>query len=162
MKVVKGQFVFEFLIAGVIFFAVVLYAMNYLSANVSDFRGKFYMDKLQSKALQISSILLNEKSPMGVVESPHVFNMSKIDGFDTKYCGATGDYTLLRKNLDLIEKTDYGERVHNINITLTKASGVPLLSCGYTVPGGARKAEMQRFGILNEDRGLVILKMVVW
>ena len=162
MKVVKGQFVFEFLIAGVIFFAVVLYAMNFLSANVSEFHGKFYMDKLQSKALQISCILLNEKSPMGVVESPHVFNMSKIDSFDDKYCGTTEGYKSLREVLDLTEKTDYGERVHNINITLEKASGVPLLSCGYTAPGGVKKAEMQRFGILNEDGSLVTLKMVVW
>ena len=34
----KGQFVFEFLIAGLIFFVIVVYSINYLNVSVSDFK----------------------------------------------------------------------------------------------------------------------------
>ncbi|NIO21509.1 MAG: hypothetical protein GTN76_12405 [Candidatus Aenigmarchaeota archaeon] len=156
----KGQFVFEFLIAGIIFFAIVLYAMNFLNANVSDFRGKFYMDKLQSKALQISEILGNDKSSISLVEGPSLFNISKIRNFNATYCN--GGYTQLRRDFDLIEKTEYGDRMHNINITLTSESGTYVLDCGYTIPAGTEKAEIERLGVLNENNELVKLRVIVW
>lgn len=155
----KGQFVFEFLIAGVIFFTVVLYMMNFLNVNVSDFHAKFYMDKLQSKVLQISEILINEKSPLSLVESPHLFNISKIANFES-YCN--DNYSLLRKDFDLVEKTDYGERFHNINITLVTESGNFILNCGNTIPAGTEKGEIERLGILNENNELLKLRVVVW
>lgn len=157
----KGQFVFEFLIAGIIFFSIVLYAMNYLNVNVSDFRERFYMDKLQSKALQISDILGNDKSPLSVVESPFLFTTSRIDAFNTTYCDL-GGYTRLRVDFELVEKTSYGERLHNVNIILVTADGTPLLQCGYTVPRGTERAEIERFGVLKENGELVKMKIVVW
>jgi len=157
----KGQFVFEFLIAGVIFFTVVLYAMNYLNTNVSDFRGKFYTDKLQSKALQISQILGNEKSPLGLVESPSLFSTSKIGNFNATYCDYNG-YTGLRRGLELTERTSYGERLHNVNITLVTNTGVSLLQCGYNIPKGTEKAEVERFGVLKEGNELVTLRVIIW
>ena len=50
----KGQFVFEFLVAGLIFFLIILYSINYLNVNVSDFKDDFYRSRLQGKAIQIS------------------------------------------------------------------------------------------------------------
>ncbi|NIO22459.1 MAG: hypothetical protein GTN38_00345 [Candidatus Aenigmarchaeota archaeon] len=158
----KGQFVFEFLIAGVIFFAIVLYAMNYLNVNVSDFKGRFYVDKLQSKALQISEILGNEKSSVGLVEGPYLFNASKIADFNTTYCIDRAGYMKMREDFELTEKTEYGERMHNANITLVTESGIPILQCGYTIPMWTEKAEIERFGILNENNELVTLRVIVW
>jgi len=157
----KGQFVFEFLIAGLIFFAVVLYAMNYMNTNVSEYRGGFYTDKLQSKALQISEILGNEKSSLSLVESPFLFNVSKIEKFNATYCDYDG-YTELRSAFELVEKTDYGERIHNLNITLLGESGESLLQCGHTISVGIEKAEIERFGVLNENDKLVTLRVTVW
>jgi hypothetical protein len=157
----KGQFVFEFIIAGIIFFSIVLYAMNYLNMNVSVFRERFYTDRLQSKALQISDILGNENSPLGIVERPFVFDTERIKNFNATYCD-DGGYTGLREDFELVDKTAYGERLHNVNITLATVAGTPLLQCGYTVPSGTEKAEVERFGILNENKELVRMKIVVW
>jgi hypothetical protein len=157
----KGQLVFEFVIAGIIFFSVVLYAMNYLNTNVSVFRERFYADRLQSKALQISDILGNENSPLGIVERPLVFDTERIENFNSTYCGYDG-YGGLREDFELVEKTAYGERLHNVNIILATVTGTPLLQCGYTVPAGTEKAEVERFGILDENNELVRMKIVVW
>lgn len=157
----KGQFVFEFLIAGLIFFAVVLYAMNYLNVNVSDFRGRFQTDKLQSKAVQMSEILGSEKSPLGLVDSPSLFNRSKIENFNATYCGFNG-YTKLRKDFDLIERTNYGERMYNTNITVTGEFGDPVLDCGHSIPRGTGKAEIERFGVLEENNEMLTLRVIVW
>jgi len=158
----KGQFVFEFLLAGVIFFAIVLYAMNYLNVNVSDFKVRFYSDKLQSKALQISEVLGNEKSSLGLVERPSLFNRSRIDNFNATYCSDQNGYMRLREDFDLMEKGEYGERAHNVNITLTTESGLILLQCGYTIPTGTERAETERFGVFNENGELVKLRIIVW
>ncbi len=155
----KGQFVFEFLIAGIIFFAVVLYAMNYLNTNVSMFHGKSYGDRLQSKALQISEILTNEKSSFGLVGNG-IFKENKIRQFNDSYCTPEG-YARLRKDFELFERTDYGERPLNVNITLTVEPDSLILSCGHAVPEGSERAEIIRYGVDESDK-LIILKVVVW
>jgi hypothetical protein len=158
----KGQFVFEFLLAGVIFFAIVLYAMNYLNVNVSDFKVRFYSDKLQSKALQISEVLGNEKSSLGLVESPYLFNKSRVDNFDSMYCKDQDGYMKMRVGLDLTERIEYGERLHNVNITLVTESGLILLDCGYTIPKGTERVEAERVGVFNENGELARLRVIVW
>jgi len=158
----KGQFVFEFLLAGVIFFAVVLYAMNYLNVNVSDFQVRFYSDKLQSKALQISDMLGNDRSSLGLVESPSLFNKSMIESFNSTYCLDQDGYLRMRLDLNLMEKTEYGERMHNVNITLVTESGLILLDCGYNIPTGIERAEAERFGVFRENGELAKLRVIVW
>ncbi|MCK5016115.1 MAG: hypothetical protein KAS32_03505, partial [Candidatus Peribacteraceae bacterium] len=62
----KGQMVFEFIIAGLFFFAIIVYSMNYLSVNVNNFKGDFHQNLIQSKAIQISEIIMSESSSIGI------------------------------------------------------------------------------------------------
>ena len=153
----KGQMVFEFLIAGIMFFAIVVYSINYLNVNVSDFKWKFYQDKLQGKAMQISDILMNEKSSLGLVGQPHVFSTAKIQNFSQNYCDVSKYHDLLGE-FYLVEKTVWGTLDHDMNILLF--SGESYLDCGAKIPGNTTKAEVERVGLLNND--LVKLRVVVW
>jgi hypothetical protein len=155
----KGQFIFEFLVAGIVFFAIILYMINYLNVNVLDFKNRFYMDELESKALKVSEMLTGEKSNLSLVDRWPVFSESKIKDFND-YC--KDNYDKLVRDLDLWERTVYGERPHKVKIKINTTSG-SLLDCGpANLPDSASIAEAERFGVLNTAKELIILKVFVW
>jgi hypothetical protein len=153
----KGQFVFEFLIAGLIFFAIVVYTINYLNVNVSDFKGKFYQNRLQSKAIQISEVLVKGSSPLSLAEDSE-FDLSRIQGFNSTYC-TPGGYDSLIEDLYLYENTAYGRFSDNVKILLSSPSET-LLDCGSIIPRNITKAEVGRYGTLGGE--MLNLRVVVW
>ncbi len=158
----KGQFVFEFLIAGLIFFVIVVYSINYLNVNVSDFKSKFYQNRLQSKAIQISEVLMKGSSSLSLAEDSE-FNLSKIQEFNNTYCDPTdiNTYKNLVKDLYLYEKTSYGLFQNDVGIDLINStSGETLLDCGLRLPRNTTRAEIGRLGILDEE--IMKLRVVVW
>ncbi|MEE9323326.1 MAG: hypothetical protein V3U72_02150 [Candidatus Aenigmarchaeota archaeon] len=154
----KGQFIFEFLIAGLIFFTIVLYTISYLNMNVSDFRGKFYQSRLQSKAVQISKVLMSGESPLGLVDDSE-FSQVKIQNFNNTYCTLGEKYKNLVDYLYLYEKTVHGFFPNDIKIHLSKP-GETLLDCGPMIPMGITKGDVGRVGIFEGET--VKLNIVVW
>lgn len=155
----KGQFVFEFLIAGIIFFAVVIYSINYLSVSVYDYKGKFYQNRLQNKAIQISEVLISGKSPLSIAEDSELI-LSKIQAFDNMYCSGGGDYPRLVKELYLYEITRYDifPLIHNdVKINIFNSTDV-LLDCG-PLPGSPR-AEIERVALVEGN--VAKLRVIVW
>jgi hypothetical protein len=157
----KGQFIFEFLIAGLIFFTLIVYTINYLNVNVSDFKSKFYYNRLQSKAVQISEILMGEKSTLSLVEDSR-FSMAKIQDFNNSYCRQAGDYAKLIDDLYLKERTTYGLSLDNdVKIYLSSPNEILLLDCpGIITRSGSPRAEIERLGVLQ---GVTVkLRVIVW
>lgn len=155
----KGQFVFEFLIAGVIFFVIVVYAINYMNINVSDFNSKFYNSWLQSKAVQISEVLMRDSSSMGIA-SEYEFNRTKVGNFNSTYCPPLGDYRQLVRDFYLYQDSDFESYniSNDVRITLSTPSEL-LLSCGPSIPGTPR-ADAERVGIFEGEFARLVV--VVW
>jgi len=157
----KGQLVFEFIIAGLIFFAIILYTINYLNINVADFRAKFLQNRLQSKAVQVSEILMAGESNLSIADD-FEFNLSKIQRFNNTYCNELDpqNITIFSKDFYLYEESDFGIYTNNANIELF-VGDTPLLGCGTKkIPIGITKAEIGRVGIFQGE--IAKLRVVVW
>lgn len=155
----KGQMVFEFIIAGLIFFTIIIYSINYLNFNVSDFRSKFYQSRLQSKAFQVSEILMSEKTEISLM-SGNSFNHSKIGTFNTTYCG-DANYKKLAAAFYMYETASFGILPNDLRIELSvPASGLVLLECGPRMPRNVTKAEIGRIGLYGGN--VTRLGVTVW
>lgn len=154
----KGQLIFEFLIAGLIFFAVIIYTINYLNVSTSEFKEKFSQSRLQSKAVQIAEILMDSESGLSMADDLK-FNLSKIQEFNNTYCPPQGNYTKLALDLYLYEKNEFGLFANNAKIELFKNDAI-VLDCGPAIPRGLTKAEMVRVGLLQGE--IAKLRVVVW
>jgi hypothetical protein len=157
----KGQFIFEFLIAGLIFFTVVVYTISYLNVNVSDFKNKFYYNRLQSKAIQISEVLVGGESPLSLVDGSG-FSLARIQNFNNSYCRQAEDYTKLIDDLYLKERTSYGLSLENdVKIHLSSPNEIKLLDCpGIISRSGSPRAEIERVGVLQGET--IKLRVIVW
>jgi hypothetical protein len=154
----KGQLIFEFIIAGLIFFAIIIYTINYLNISTSDFKEKFSQSRLQSKAVQIAEILMSSKSGLSMADDMK-FNLSKIQEFNNTYCPPPGNYTKLAVDLYLYEKNEFGFFPNNAKIELFKNNAM-VLDCGPAIPRGLTKVEMTRVGLLQGE--IAKLRVVVW
>jgi hypothetical protein len=153
----KGQLIFEFIVAGLIFFAIVLYSINFLNTSVADFSGKFYQSRLQSKAAQIAEILVSGESGLSVADDL-VFNVTKIQLFNSTRCGDT-QYRDLVRDFYLYEKTDTGMLPENAKITLATEDGT-LLDCGPKISRNVAKADVERIGLFQGK--IAKLRVTVW
>jgi len=153
----KGQFVFEFIIAGVIFFAVVLYTINYLSFNVSDFSSRFYQNRMQSKAIQIAEILMSGESGFSMADNLR-FNLTKIQRFNSTYCGDL-NYGKFVRDFYLYENTVYGISPNNARVGLFTRSSV-ILDCGPRMPRNTTKADIERVGLYQGE--MAKLRVTIW
>jgi len=154
----KGQFIFEFLVAGLIFFMVIVYTINYMNVNVSEFKNNFYYDRLQVKAMQVSEVLMSGSSGLGLAGNSG-FNLTRIQEFDQAYCDIT-NYRNLVGDLHLYENTKFGAFPNDIRISITNSTGNNVLECGLNQPRNVTRAEITRFGILGSD--IAKLSVSVW
>jgi len=160
----KGQMVFEFTIAALMFFGIMFFIISYLNQSVRNYSSDAYTEVLQGKAFQISDVLVKNPGiwvgdpgePMvpGVEAEWPVLNSTKmawLNVFCTKPDG-TG-YSELKSLFGLKEKLydfDTGEN-RNFNITMTALRGpsegpAELVNCGKD-PAGSRRAYIKRVGV---------------
>jgi hypothetical protein len=161
----KGQLVFEFVVAALFFLAIIIYTINYLNSTVFLYTSDYYENSLESKAWQISEILVrnegiwagsneNQMTPsvIGLAENWPVLNESKINSLNW-YCSNFKDDTMWLLNID---PNNHGA-VLEINKSIS-GTDIPMLVCG-DLPRGIQNAKLSRFGI-SEDGNL--LKVRVW
>jgi hypothetical protein len=156
----KAQLILEFVIASILFFGILLYTINYVNSNVADFRTKAYQNYLQTKALEISEILMNKESSLSLIDD-YGFNVTKINKFNETYCNLGAQYKKLVEVLNLYKETE-SIPIHNdirMEIFDVENSHV-LLSCGPEVPRNVGKVEITRVGLC--EGFLCTLRIVVW
>ncbi len=157
----KGQLVFEFVVSTVFFLAIIMYTINHLNTTVFLYSGDHYTNSLESKAWQISEVLVRgqgdwtEDPPLalGLANMWPELNESKISDLET-LCGSDREYVLYLLNAD--------PRIHGTRLEVNKTvsgSEVTLLDCG-RLPHGIQTAMATRFGISDADKKL--LKVRVW
>ncbi len=57
----KGQLVFEFLVAAILFFAIVVYTLSALGSSIAGASERSQADVTQARALEVSELLMTQK-----------------------------------------------------------------------------------------------------
>jgi hypothetical protein len=169
-QLAKGQMVFEFAVAALLFFSIMFFIITYLNQNVRSFSSDAYLEILQSKAFQISDMLLRNPG-IWVNQEPRVIGLEKdwpvLDGekiiWFSNYCDSSGGYDSLKGLLGLKEimyDFDTGEN-RNFNVTITDIeSSAVLANCGKEV-GGTKGALIRRVAV-SEGLHLLTIDVNVW
>ena len=156
----KGQLVFEFVIAAMFFLAMIMYTINYLNNTVFLYSSDYYANTLESKAWQVSEILMRNRgvwsgdppnmvpSVIGLAGDWPVINESKILSLN-QFC--------VNYRSDLMNLLDIDPELHGIRIEINE-SGSILAACG-SLPEGIQNAEVTRFGVSESGK---LLRVRVW
>jgi len=153
----KGQIVFEYVIAVFILFSIIIYSINVLSTIVSGYHSRFLNSFMESKALQISEVLMNDPKN-GVVKVWPQLDTDKMTAFD-QTCRDTDGYMDLLKAFGLMESEPY-EVYHHMNIVINQST-TKFVDCGRSPPEKMNKAVVTRFGVLPSNK-IATMQVIVW
>ena len=159
----KGQMIFEFMVAAVIFIGIVLYIIMYMSGSIGSFSSEAHSNFLETKAVQISELLV--KSPGvwddGVPVQPGlaldwpVLDPVKVGDFQA-YCQDEGNTDDLQEKLGLVERGAFFDRTYSTRIA---GAGVDC-STGTFSPEEPQGAYIRRYAVLDGET--VALDVWVW
>ena len=160
----KGQMIFEFMVAAVIFIGIVLYIIMYMSGSMGTFSSDYRSNFLESKAVQISEILAHspgvwvdgEPVQMGLATEWPELDKAKVELLQAYCPGHAGE---LREMLDLVERETFlvgetpVERSYDVWINVSGQ-----LDCSTTViPAGEPKgAHMRRYAVLDDGEAVTL------
>jgi hypothetical protein len=160
----KGQMIFEFVVAAMIFFGVLFYIISLLNDNVRTFSTDSFEDSMHTKVLQISEHVLHSKGnwdgvepDIGLAKHWPVLSYEKIEKFSS-YCDE--NYHSLVEMLGLVE-TYYaiGTLRHNIKIEIDDNGNV-ILNCGPDkIP--KRYFSVRRFAV-SENNTILKIDFKIW
>ncbi|MEM5812087.1 MAG: hypothetical protein QW286_00035 [Candidatus Aenigmatarchaeota archaeon] len=153
----KGQLVFEFIVAVIVFLGIMFYILNYVNATFNGYREGFFSEDMENKAMQIAELLLINRgnwtgsgsmiSP-GLAEDWPLLNSTKISWFNTT---CNSDYEGVMKNLGVHPR-------YRVKIVVKNESS-ELAKCTMGEPSG-RTTEVRRFGV--SDKGFITVSIWVW
>lgn len=175
----KGQMIFEFVIAAVLFFGIIVYAINILNVESSIYSSDYIIAELENKAMQVSELLMHDpgiwygdviSAPgdvradvIGLSNGWPVLNSTKIKLL-RQYC--LNDYNDLLDHLDTKMTTPFGDRNMKVVIEINETEVVPEKAlieppnCGYE-PINTTYARVDRIAI-TEDGDILRVVVGVW
>ncbi|MBL7160275.1 MAG: hypothetical protein ISS93_00280 [Candidatus Aenigmarchaeota archaeon] len=159
----KGQLVFEFVIAVVVFMGIVLFTLNSLNTNISIFTGNYFAYSLENKAVAASEALLKTKSGViGVEKDWPVLDEVRIAALKD-FCLVDENYPKLLSSLNLDDKP-FG--MYNVRLKIDWLDPPETrLDCkpptGPSLPGNVSASHIKRIAV-NETGGLLNISVWVW
>ncbi len=166
----KGQMIFEFMVAAVLFFGIVLYIMSYLSASMASFSDDFHVNTLHSKAFAASELLVHTKGAwsgsvpvsMGLMKEYPMLDGTKM-GYMGSYC--QGNYRDVQEALGLVDTPLFmsgAERRYNVRIEINETDGTPRMQCG-SYGGEEVFASVDRVALSDDPvPKKLLVRVVVW
>jgi len=154
----SGQMIFEFIVAAVVFIAIIFYIITYLTSSMGAASSEFYASSLQGKAVQVSEVLL--KTPSGLAEEWPVLSSTRIDEMERR---CLNDYQGLVRELGLFKEYAETVRYYNLKVKIDWINGTNILDCmgpGLMDVKAAQKGEVRRYALLNGD--VVTVDVIVW
>ncbi len=167
-KSVKGQMIFEFIVAAVLFIGIIIYVINHMSYNVSVFSEDFYTNKLENKAAQIVELLVRnegmwsggEPQIIGLSEQWPVLNYSKIMMLKD-YCSNPENYARLLNDFGL-EKRIFSITPEYLEMRiLVSGDAGTVLDCKAGSLPDKPKAIAKRYA-LNESGEILTVSVWLW
>lgn len=161
----SGQMIFEFIVAAMLFFAIIFYVINYMSGSVNTASAGLQSEIMESKVVQISEILVRTEgdwedglgSPGLVGEQGWpVLSNEKILWLGEYCTPRTPNYKILKDRLGLMEGA-FG-RTYELSIKISNSTEV-ILECG-RIREELSQTSIKRFAV-SEDRELLSVDVVV-
>ncbi|MCX6814126.1 MAG: hypothetical protein NTY20_00525 [Candidatus Aenigmarchaeota archaeon] len=159
-KVKKAQLVFEFIVAVLIFFGIVFYAINYLSWTVAGYSSDFSVENMESEASQIGELLVLNKGnwsggtpiTVGLAQEWPVLNSTKITWLNSS---CNNNYDGFVKKLDVQPR-------YRMKITVRNETSF-LADCrwGQPISGNVTRADVRRYA-LSESGNVLTVYVVIW
>jgi hypothetical protein len=166
----KGQMIFEFMVAAVLFFGIVLYIMSYLNASMATFSDDLYINSLHSKALSASELLVVSEGnwsgstpiSIGLASGYPVLDSTKMQYLQS-YC--SNNYRDTLDKLNIMGAPFYlagGGKGFDAYLEINETGGASRLSCGQP-PGGALFAEVHRVALSDDSpKKVLLVRVMVW
>jgi hypothetical protein len=151
----KGQIVFEFVIASLILFSVIVYTISFIASDFNTRHGRFLSDRLESNSIRVSNLLLSDHKDIGIVGVWPETDQNMIDDLMVE----CGDYPSLQESLGLREESPYVTYMH-FNITVADESTM-YVNCGRELPEGTGKAVVTRYA-LSPSKSVARIEVTVW
>jgi hypothetical protein len=163
----KGQLIFEFVIATVLFIVIVFFVVITLNGTVSSFTGNFYKNHISEEAMRVSEQLTNSPGKWNNLGEPMLVGLAVewpvLNDTKIKYLG--GYCSVERsvgENKDILVRLlglESRGGVQGLHVLIANASKT-VMDCStgqaYTEQGYA-----ERFGYTNES-GIVKIGVYVW
>ena len=165
MKPLKGQMVFEFVVATILFIGIVFYVIATLNGTMSDFTGNYYRNRINEEAQRVSEILVHTRGvwEYGAPPVPKQPGLAAewpvLDDMQIKYLSSYCENTENAKKLASLLGLEGRWRAGGMRIMLSNASQI-IASCWTGDPSG-EQAYAERFAYTNES-GTVKLGVYVW
>lgn len=154
----KGQVVFEFIFAAFILFAIVIYTINYLSINMNSFHSNFLSNQVESKAMQVSEVLMNNPK-VGLVDEWPYLSDQKMSDFNLT-CYKEVSYFKLLENFSMIEY--FPEKIwRHMDIVVKSSNGKVYVDCDRMPSGNITKGVVTRYGLLPSNE-IASVEISVW
>lgn len=160
----KGQMVFEFVVATILFIGIVFYVIFVMNTTMFSYMGSYYKNHLHEEALRVSELLVHNKGiwqydganyapglPGLAIEWP-VLNDTKI-GYLSDFCSTNSD------KLASIFGLESRGGVQRLGIRISNASRV-IMDCN-TGSMYTEQTYAERFAF-SKDSGLLKFGIYVW
>lgn len=162
--------VFEFVIAAVLLFGIIIYSISLMNTNVSQFRDDYHHNDLEMRATQISEMLVHNKGDysdpvvLGLSSGWSKLSLTQVNNLDV-LCSNPPGYADLLESLNLLE-APYLSGKSNLDFNITVQNRTDLLvSCGDPstdrIPSNRYVGHSKRF-IHSEDGSVVSIDVWVW
>jgi hypothetical protein len=158
VKSMKGQLIFEFVIAAFILFSIVLFTINNLSISMYTYHTTFVSNFMESRAMQISEVLMNDPVN-GIVSEWPLLSTQKMTAFnDTCFY----NYLDVLANFSVIENYPY-TNLHHMHVIVNGSDGEMYVDCGRMTPGNITSSTVTRFGFVPPpENKIATIQVVVW
>ncbi len=161
----KGQAVFEFVIAALILFSIIMYVISYMSTSFDLHHELFKSNRLEASALRVSDIIISDPEN-GIVDSWPNMSVSRMNDFHDA-CNQKGmdgedvGYFDLLEKFNLRDQTPYS-RYTQLNIRVIGDYGDVYVDCGRTPFDEGTKGTVTRFGYVPERNQAARIVVTVW
>ncbi len=162
MKGGKGQMLLEFVIATLIFFAILFYITSLLNANVSRYSLSAAADSLEAKAVRVSEQLLSiglwdngTPSSPGLLDNRSLIDYERVSRFKA----LCNDYIPVQRMLGLTSAGFIGKNAKDFFISIID-NKKKLLECGKSTRP-ATSAHIRRYA-LSQNNTVAVLEVFVW
>jgi hypothetical protein len=155
----KGQAVFEFVLAALILFSIVIYVITYLSNSFNLHHNAFESNRLEGNAMRIADYLLSDRVGGIAYEWP-LLSKSLMASLNSTCNDTAGEgYFDVLERMNLIEEEPYVYYTH-MKIMAVGKDGKIYIDCGRTPSEKAKNAVVTRYGVVEDQ--ITKINITVW
>jgi hypothetical protein len=154
----KAQAVFEFIVAALILFSIVIYTIEYLSTSFAAHHDIAASSDLESKAMRVSGMLLGD-TDVGIFSDWPTLSKYEMRMLNDS-CDGSGYFDVLDKFG--LNQTYPVLKYNRLYIIAQSEDGDVYIKCGRVPVEGEASGRVVRFGYIEEDDEIANITVTVW